>query len=420
MEEKTVAVIGAGVIGCAAACALAQCGQRVVLFDRHDPGTAGASYGNVGHIAAELVQPLPSPGLLFGFWRELFLLDGPLDIPLRRLGAFSPWAWRFARAAFRREENTRQLAPLVKPAVSDFARLLGSIGRPDLLRRNGHFQVWFGRNAARRAAAEAASMLVLGVPTEPAPPDLLDTLARGAAQSSAAGLGFPDSGHVVDPLEIAQVLVAAAVQRGARFERNDVRTLLPTGDAIELTTPAGRREFATVVVCAGPWSAHLLAPFGLHAPLEPAYGYHVELQAHEPQVQAPLIYMDQKVLVTPMRGRLRASSYMEFSGSDSAPDPRKPVALRRKLRALGYRCEPAGPSWRGARPVLPDYLPGIGRAPGSQRLFYAIGHQHIGLTLAPVTGELVADIVCGRQPRHPLDAFDLRRFGPPPRSSGAA
>jgi D-amino-acid dehydrogenase len=160
------------------------------------------------------------------------------------------------------------------------------------------------------------------------------------------------------------------------------------------------------------WSAPLLAPFGLRAPLEPAYGYHVELAGESAHVDAPIVYMDTKVLVTPMRGRLRASSYMEFSGLDSVPDPRKPAALRRKLSTLGYRCEPDGASWRGARPVLPDYLPGIGRAPGAQRLFYAIGHQHIGLTLAPVTAQLVSDLVAARKPAHDLTPFDLQRFGP--------
>jgi D-amino-acid dehydrogenase len=85
--------------------------------------------------------------------------------------------------------------------------------------------------------------------------------------------------------------------------------------------------------------------------------------------------------------------------------------LRQKVRALGHACELEGPSWVGARPVLPDYLPGIGRAQEPANLFYAIGHQHIGLTLAPITADLVADLVAQRIPRHPVAAFDLRRFG---------
>src|SRR5262249_37771567 len=155
---EKVAVIGAGVIGCAVACALAREGHDVALFDRAEPGFGGASFGNAGHIPAELVQPPPSPELLWGFWRELFAFGRPLQIPLRRLGAFAPWAWRFARAAFRRDANTRHLAPLVKPAAALFEQSLREIDRMDLLRRNGHVQVWFGEHAQRRADAEAAAM----------------------------------------------------------------------------------------------------------------------------------------------------------------------------------------------------------------------------------------------------------------------
>jgi D-amino-acid dehydrogenase len=101
---------------------------------------------------------------------------------------------------------------------------------------------------------------------------------------------------------------------------------------------------------------------------------------------------------------------MEFHPADAPADPRKAARLRQKARALGYACALEGPSWVGARPVLPDYLPGIGRAGEPKNLFYAIGHQHIGLTIAPITAELVADLVAQRRPRHPVSAFDLRRF----------
>src|ERR1700733_2454621 len=122
--QDRIAVIGAGGVGAAGAYALACEGHGVLVIDRAEPGGAGASFGNVGHIAAELVQPLPSPGLLFGFWRELFCFDGALDLPARQALRMMPWIRRFAAAAFRRAENTRQLAPLVLPAAAAWARWL--------------------------------------------------------------------------------------------------------------------------------------------------------------------------------------------------------------------------------------------------------------------------------------------------------
>jgi D-hydroxyproline dehydrogenase len=411
LQDDAIAVIGAGVIGCAIAQALAAQGRSVLLLDRTGPAIAGASFGNVGHIATEQVETLPSKQLLLGFWRELFAFDGALDVPLRRVMSLSPWLARFAVAAFRQESNTRHLAPLVRDAANSLERLLGAIGRRDLLRRNGHYAVWLGAGAAERAAREAINAARLGVRTAPAPVELLRTIAGMAISTSAASLWFPDSAHVLDPAEVARALAINAVERGAIIERAEVRQLQSVGNAIDITTDTGRISVSTVVVCAGAWSASLLAPFGLRAPLEAERGYHIELPGHPPLTDAPLVYADRKVAITPMAGRLRASSYLEFAGLHAPPDPRKPARLRAKLRALGYRCDPEGPSWMGARPTLPDYLPGIGRLSGTPNLFYAVGHQHLGLTLAAPTAELIGDLVAGRKPRFDIAALDLRRFG---------
>ena len=248
VRDDTVAVVGAGVIGAAVAYALAREGRAVLLLDRAEPGMAGASFGNAGHIASELVEPLPSWGLLFGFWRELFAFGGALDIPLRRAPEFLPWALRFAAAAQHRTENTRHLAPLVKPAVGHMARWLAEVGRPELLRTNGHFQVWFGPRSGERAAEEGLAMERLGIPTQGAPNEILQIIARRSAGSPeprtslsprnarVAGLWFPGTAHVLDPLKIVQSFAGAARQRGASFECTEVRAIEPLEGRVALHT----------------------------------------------------------------------------------------------------------------------------------------------------------------------------------------
>ena len=416
-----MAVIGAGVIGAAVAYALAREGRTVLLLDRAEPGMAGASFGNAGHIAAELVEPLPSWSLLFGFWRELSAFGGVLDIPLRRVPQFLPWALRFASAAGVASKNTHHLAPLVRPAVERMARWLAEVGRPELLRRNGHFQVWFGPRSDKRAAAEAVAMERLGIPTEAMPNEILQAVAHRPQNSltpkaglrpgnrPVSGLWFPGTAHVVDPLKVVQSFAGAAFQRGAAFQCAEIRAIEPLEGRIALHTNAQTLTVDAVVVCTGAWTASLLAPLGLRVPMESARGYHVEMRGHPALADRPILYADSRIYVTPMEGRLRATSFMEFAGTEAALDPQKLAQLRTRLRALGYDCREDGPGWMGPRPVLPDYLPGIGRLERT-RIFYAVGHQHIGLTLAPVTGELVADLLANRLPRHDISAFDLRRF----------
>lgn len=408
-EQEVIAVVGAGVVGSAVACALAREGRKVLLLDRAEPGIAGASFGNVAHIAAELVEPLPSPSLLFGFWRELMALDGPLDIPLHRLPAMAPWIARFAAAAYHREKNTKPLAPLVRESRATLERWLREIGRAELLRCNGHYEIWSGARAVENAKSQALAMERLGIPTELAPRDLVEAASRSR---DGAGLWFPESGHVLDPLEIVRAFATAAVERGTQVYKANVRALEVSSEGLRVVVEGGATtplHVSAAVVCTGAWSRALLEPLGLRVPMEAARGYHIEMLQHAALVDAPILYADAKVLVTPLSGRVRASSYMEFAPPDAPSDPRKPRRLREKVRGLGYECALDGPSWVGPRPVLPDYLPGIGRAPGAN-VFYAVGHQHIGLTLAAVTGDLVADIVAGRAPRHDIAAFDLRRF----------
>jgi D-hydroxyproline dehydrogenase len=440
-----VAIVGAGVVGCAIAWALTKAGKRVLLIDRSDPATAGASFGNVGHIATEQLQPLPSPQLLISFWRELVAFGGALDIPLRRAAVMAPWIARFARAAFQQRLHTEHLAPLVRCAADTLESQLSEVGRPDLLRRHGHYALWIGPKASKHAAAEQSRATALGIPTKEAPEELLRAAAaqvgRAATRTSAfgasaasgadaaasmaslptsparpgdpvvAGVWFPDSAHVLDPALVARAFAAASTQAGASILRTSVRHIRPLGNRIEIVTDTDSLSVSAAVVCAGAWSAPLLASFGVRAPLEAERGYHVELAQHASLTDAPILYADHSVVVTPMASRLRASSYLEFAGLDTPPDPRKPAQLRAKLRQLGYQCDVEGPSWMGPRPTLPDYLPGIGRARGEHELYYAIGHQHLGLTLAAVTADLIADLVTRRAPRFDVKAFDLHRFG---------
>ena len=404
--DDPVVVIGAGVIGCAVTWALSKAGRRVLLLDRADPATGGASFGNVGHIATEQLQPLPSPQLLLNFWRELVAFGGALDLPLNRVATMAPWIVRFTRAALQQRRNTEHLSPLVRCAADTLESQLSEIGRRDLLRRNGHYVLWFGPRAGTHATADRVRAERLGITTGEAPRELLR-----ATTGTVAGVWYPDTAHVLDPAMVARAFVTASTQAGASIVRASVRHIGPQGKRIEIVTDTGSLSARTAVICAGAWSGPLLSPFGVHAPLEAERGYHVELPNHTPLIDAPILYADHSIVVTPMASRLRASSYLEFAGLTAPPDPRKPARLRANLRKLGYQCEIDGPSWMGPRPTLPDYLPGIGRAAGPHELFYAVGHQHLGLTLAAVTADLVAEIVTDRTPRFDLRPFDLKRFG---------
>lgn len=409
-RDRTV-VIGAGIVGSATAWALAREGRKVLLIDRSEPGLAGASFGNAGHIATEQLQPLPSPGLLWTFWRELFAFGGPLHIPARRWLPLAPWLLRFTGAAFRQQRNTPALASLVRPAAQILDAYLGEIGRRDLLCRRGHYSVWLGARSPAKAAGAMRDAQARGVCTQPAPPRLLGAVAARAGAAAAAGCHYPDSAHVIDPRRLASSFVEAAVTAGATFVKTEVREIFPLGSRIGVRAADCVSSVPAAIVCAGVESAPLLARFGLKTPLTAERGYHIEMPGEPPLASAPIVYGDHSIVVTPMDGRLRATSYLELERHGAPADPRKLERLHERVRQLGYRGEHAAGGWVGSRPTLPDYLPGLGRAAGEADLFYAVGHQHLGLTLAAPSAEIIAALVAHREPDVDVRPFDLRRFG---------
>jgi D-amino-acid dehydrogenase len=147
------------------------------------------------------------------------------------------------------------------------------------------------------------------------------------------------------------------------------------------------------------------------APVVAERGYHIEGPAGDWGDLPPVVFEDRAMIVTRFADRLRASSFVEFAAAGSPADPRKWARLRRHAEALGLPLAKADTTtWMGARPTLPDYLPAIGRSRKIGGLIYAFGHQHLGLTLSAVTGELIGDLALGRTPAIDLSPFDIARF----------
>ena len=154
-----------------------------------------------------------------------------------------------------------------------------------------------------------------------------------------------------------------------------------------------------VVVAAGVASAALLQPLGYRVPIIAERGYHIQsANAAWPAGLPPIVFEERSMIVTPLRSGLRAASFVEFGRAQSPADPRKWARLKRHVVELGLPFQEPYSEWFGARPTLPDYLPALGRSRRADNLLYAFGHQHLGLTLAAITGELIAALARGATP----------------------
>lgn len=405
-------VVGGGVVGKACALSLRRAGESVTLLDPQALPRP-ASYGNAGHIATEQVAPLASPAALASAFRRLFGLGGALDFRLTDVGAWGPWASRFVAAATaeRAAAGRRALGGLLQDALPAWRRLAQSLGRPDLLIERGHVVVWESAASARagRAAWEAADIgqARIGPLAEPTRARLQQLIQPTIAD----GVAFQNTGQISDPGLMLRLLDEAFEAAGGQRRIGQVARLWNDEGRVVAELSDGQRLAPEwVLVTGGVGSGALMRGLGHVAPVIAERGYHLEGGADHWGDLPPVVFEDRSMILTLFGDRLRAASFVEFGREASAPDPRKWARLRRHLAQLDVRLMGPVAEWMGARPTLPDYLPAIGASRRVDNLYYAFGHQHLGLTLAATTGELVAALMGGGAPAADLAPFDLARF----------
>lgn len=419
--QPRITIIGGGVVGLCSALALAHAGFAVTVLDpapTNRRAAAGqtsrfaASWGNAGHIATEQVAPLASPETLLSAWRRRFAAGGAMDLPLAQAAHWLPFAARFVAASSRDrfDAGTAALRPLLARALPAWQTLLDRIGAPHLLVARGHLIAWeSAASAARGRAAWAAADTGTASLHDASAADL-DQIRALTTVPVAAAARFQGSASIADLADLADALEAALVAAGGVIRREQASLAVADGRAFVPGHPSD-----LVLVAAGVRSAPLVAPAGLFAPLIAERGYHVRADAAAwPADMPPLVFEDRAMIVTRYRTEVQAASFVEFASADAPPDPRKWARLEAHVQALGLPIRGPFSRWMGARPTLPDYLPAIGRAPAAPNCLYAFGHQHLGLTLAAVTAELVCALARREAAQIPLTPFNLSRFGARP------
>jgi D-amino-acid dehydrogenase len=408
----TAVVVGGGIIGLA--CALRLCHRGIVtqLVDM-ERASASASRGNAGHIATEQVEPPASMKNLAGIPRRLFLRGGAVALPPREIATWLPFAWRMARASSGRRFRTGKaaLAALLERAVPAWRRLAASAGALDQLVEDGHFVVWESTRGARRGRQHWLNADTGSAGTRDLTWTEAAQIASLLSRAPVDGLRFTGTARVRDPGALLDRLATAFADAGGTRRMGPVECIELENSHAALRLAGGARVHADVIViAAGVGSARLLRPLGIRVPMIAERGYHIQAEAPAWPDMSPVVFEERSMIVSRFRSGLRAAGFVEFAREGSAPDPRKWHRLRTHATELGLPFAGRPREWMGARPTLPDYLPAIGRSRLAGNLLYAFGHQHLGLTLAAVTGELMAALALRESTEVSLTPFALDRF----------
>ena len=409
-ERTEIAVIGAGVVGLTIALELVDAGHEVVLVDPGAPGM-GASFGNAGTIAGYAVSPVGTPAVLRALPSLLFSKTSPLAIRHRALPSLMPWLLRFLWQSLpaQAERNGRALAALLADAGERWDDLTLRVAGAGILQRRGCLYLYETAQAFAEAGAEMAQRRTLGVEVELIGPDRLAELEPGLPAGMGGAAFFTGATFLDDPGRMMGRIAAAALVK-ARHLRARAERITRGPDGVVVEGPGLHLHARKVVIAAGAYSRALALQAGDRVPLDTERGYHVEWDMPEPLLSRPTCPTARGFYFCPMAGRLRVAGTVELGGLHLPPSAHRVRKLVEGARAFFPDLGPPDRDWMGFRPSLPDSLPVIGPSSGGGEVIHAFGHGHLGVTLAPVTARIVADLVAGKPPERDIAPYRPGRF----------
>lgn len=414
-----IAVIGAGIIGINCALELQSLGFQVTLIDKLGIGE-GCSKANAGHFATEQVFPLAEPSLLWQFPKLILNPLGPISLSAIYLPKALPWFGQFIINMLpgKRASNSEALKTLNKNAINYYRPLLKEAEAENLLTLKGSLLV-FEKSSSKKIERQFIRYKNAGIDVL-----LLDRqqtllLEPSLSENIYGSLYFTEVGHSVDPFAICTKLAALAFKKGCVFYQGEVLNINHSTVGASLITTKGTLQFDQVVIASGAWSKNLLKTLGYHLPIEAERGYSLDLpigtKVHK--LSRPVASAERKFIITPMAHGLRLAGTVEYAGlNKSANMKRADMLFKNAEQVLNilpkYNPQKAKSTakWMGHRPSMPDSLPVIGQAPNHENIYFALGHQHLGLTQGAITGKIIGQLVSKKETDIDIRPFCISRF----------
>jgi D-amino-acid dehydrogenase len=411
-----VVIIGGGVVGLSVATETAARGYEVTLIDA-TPKTRGSSLGNAGMIVPSHFIPLASPGMIYLGLKWMANPESPFYIRPRLSWDLIRWGYRFWRAC--NSDRVARVAPVLRDlhllSRSAYARM-AEAGEKIGLVKNGLMMLCKTENKWREEVETAEQAGSLGLRVRVLDASEAASLEPGIEMDIYGAVHYEDDCHL-DPSRYVSSREQTFIRAGGRFLYGQRVTgwRYYNGVIKAVATAEGEIAGDFFVLAGGAWSSELSRQLGLRLPMQAGKGYSV---THPSPVQAPKtcsILVESRVAVTPLGERLRFGGTMEISGMDERINTRRVAgilkAIPRYFPAFTVEDFAGLEVWHGLRPCPPDGLPYLGRTCVAHNLVIATGHAMMGLSLAPVTGQIVAALIEGEASPIDLDFFSPDRFG---------
>ena len=412
MEKNLkIGIVGAGIQGISNALFLQKKGFSVTIFDRDEPGSPAASYGNAGHFSPYASVPINRPDVLSDVPAMLLSSTGPLALKWNYVPKMIPWFLQFIRNCTTKKmmhtaKNMHQILDLALPAYDE---LFDDIELGGLVEKKGILYIWNDQNLKSREL-EIKVRNELGVDQQVVTPKEIHDLEPNIKPIYHGGVYYQHGRHARNPKKILLKLYDLFLKKGGKFLKMNIKDINFNDEKPVIKAETQSFLFDKIVIACGSFSKKLTDNLGEKIPLDTERGYHVHFKDCDHLLSRPVIFQNRGFGITPMEQGLRVVGTVEFGGLDNPLSKSRVKNLINNAKYMMGDLPEHEDEWLGFRPTLPDYLPVIGPSKKYKNVFYCFGHHHLGWTLGPISGKIISGMIAEENTNLDLKPYSSLRF----------
>ena len=410
-KELNVGIIGAGIQGISNALFLQKKGFKVTIFDRDEPGSHAASYGNAGHFSPYASLSLNRTDVLTDVPAMLLSSTGPLALKWNYVPKMIPWFIKFILNTTKNKmmhtaKNMHQILDLALPAYDE---LFDEIDLEGLVENKGILYIWNEKDLKSREL-EIRVRDELGVKQQLVNKKEIHDLEPNLKPFYHGGVYYPYARHARNPKKILLKFFELFLKKGGKFEKRDVKQIEFNDELPKIKTDNQNFNFDKIIIACGAFSKRLTDKLGEKIPLDTERGYHIHFKNCDHLLSRPVIFSNRGFGITPMEQGLRVVGTVEFGGLDN---PLSKSRIKNLINNAKYMLDDLPEhedEWLGFRPTLPDFLPVMGPSKNHKNVFYCFGHHHLGWTLGPISGKIISGMIAKENTNLNLGPYSSTRF----------
>ena len=411
INKSKIGIVGAGIQGISNALFLQKKGFEVTLFDRDEPGSPVASYGNAGHFSPYACILMNRPDILTDIPAMLLSSSGPLALKWNYVPKMIPWFLQFIRNCTSKKmiHTAKNMHQILDLSLSAYDELFDEIKLNGLVEKNGILYIWNDQNLKSREL-EIKVRNELGVDQQIVSPKEIHDLEPNIKPFYYGGVYYKHGRHARNPKKILLKLFDLFLKKGGNFLKTNVNNINFEDQKPLIKTETQRYTFDKLVIACGAFSKKLTDNLGEKIPLDTERGYHVHFKDCEQLLSRPVIFQNRGFGITPMEQGLRVVGTVEFGGLENPLSKSRIKNLINNAKYMLGDLPDHEDEWLGFRPTLPDFLPVIGPSKNYKNIFYCFGHHHLGWTLGPISGKIIAGMIAEENTNLNLTPYSSKRF----------